>query len=117
MGAVEFDPDEITVELLRGNECRAGAAERVKHDPASFAKRPDEGLQRFDWLLRGMKAIAGVCEVDDIGQRKFRRGRVTFCQKDKPVRVGSAGNEPKMRIFCGIRCVRQCGTRRRAMRR
>jgi hypothetical protein len=65
MGAVEFDPDEIAVKVLGCNERRAGAAERVKYDPASLAERPDEGLQRFDWLLRGMKAIAGVCEVDD----------------------------------------------------
>ncbi len=81
MGVVKFDPDEIAVKVLRCNERRAGAAERVKYDPASLAERPDEGLQRFDWLLRGMKAIACVCEVDDIGQRKFRRSRVTFCQK------------------------------------
>ena len=78
MGDVEFDPDEIAVEVLRCNERRAGAAERVKNDPTGLAERPDEGPQGFGWLLRGMKAIAGIGEVDDIGQRKFRRDHVTF---------------------------------------
>ena len=81
MGAVKFDPDEIAVKVFRCNERRTGAAEGVKNDPTGLAERPDEGPQGFGWLLCGMKAIAGIGEVDDIGQRKFRRSRVTFCQK------------------------------------
>jgi hypothetical protein len=81
MGAVEFDPDEIAVKVLRCNKRRAGAAERVKHDPAGLAECFDDGPQGFGWFLRRMKAIAGVGEVDDVGHRGFRQGYVTFGQK------------------------------------
>jgi hypothetical protein len=81
MGAVEFDPDEIAAKVLSGYERRAGAAERVKHDPARLAERLDEWPQGFGWLLRGMKGIASVSEVDDIAERRFRRGHVTFGEK------------------------------------
>lgn len=60
MGVVEFDPDEIAAKVLRCNERRAGAAERVKHDPTGLAERPDQRPQSFVWLLLGMKAIAGL---------------------------------------------------------
>ncbi len=72
---------KFPVEVASSNERRAGAAKRVKHNPAGLAERPDEGAQSFGWLLRGMKAIAGVGEVDDIGQRGFRLRYVTFSQK------------------------------------
>jgi hypothetical protein len=78
MGDVEFAPDEIAVKVLRRNERRTGAAERVKNDLTGLAERSDEERQGVGWLLRGMKAIAGIGEVDYIGQRRFRRDHVTF---------------------------------------
>ena len=83
MGAVKFDPDEIAVKVFRCNERRTGAAEGVKNDPTGLAERPDEGAQGFGWLLRGMKAIAGL--NGNLGTREERKS-FGWCSTRKQLR-------------------------------
>ena len=50
MGDVDADP--AAVEFLRGDDCRAAATERVKHDVALVAGGLDDALQQGEGLLR-----------------------------------------------------------------
>jgi hypothetical protein len=55
--------------LLRRDERRAGAAERVEHEPVRRAECRDQRLEDFDRLLRRMKTVAAVRPVEALRPR------------------------------------------------
>ena len=64
---LEFNADEVTGLELRGQQSRAGAAERIEHEVAGAREALNQGRENAERFLRWMQLVAGILPFEHVG--------------------------------------------------